>query len=1005
MARAIRFATGADQAWHRLATGQGLRRAPWRALRCSAASDKCVSRSAASLATVAVIVGWAAILPLSRAEAQTNWTGAASNDWNTAGNWFGGLPTGNITTTIDTITTNPTVLNGGTGTTADLTVGSVGTGALTIQNGAILTSSNGANSNIIGDGASSTGTVTVDGAGSTWAINSSGTTLALFAGNSGKGALTIQNGGVVSDSRSLDIGTFAGSTGTVTVDGAGSTLNSGVLFVGEQGAGTMTVRNGGSVGGSSQAIIGDNAGSTGTVTVDGVGSTLTSGNVLFVDARGTGTLTISNGGTVSTPGVEIAGFAGSSGMVTVDGAGSALTSGDLISVGVDGTGSLTIANGGLVSATAVGIASTAGSTGTLNLGAATGAAPAAPGTLDTPVVFFGAGSGTIVFNHTSSNYVFAPEIDGNGAVNVLAGTTILTAANTYTGPTLINGGALVVDGSIVSPTTVNAGGTLAGIGAVGATSVANGGTLSPGHNGIGTLTVNGNLAFAKDAIYLFGVSGVSSGFTNVTGTATLTGATASAQFQGTTFANKYTILSAAGGLGGTEFANFQTNSSAITANLTYTANDVILNLISGFTSIGGGLSGTSGLTRNQTAVAAALDNAFNKGGKSLTGLLGLSAGQLPAAFDTLSGEGISAAQQTAFGAGNVFATMMMDQGAFWRGGAAADRADHTADPNGVTYAPLGYASEKPASGPFAAMPAKAPLFEQRWRGWVAGFDGTSSLRGEADPGSASQRERIAAAAAGLDYQVNPDLLVGAAAGGSTSSFSVPDRSTSGNLQRLPSRRLRRGAPGSMVRRRHAGVRKLRQQHAAEHHRGRPGRDRQRQLRQQPPERALRARLAAGVEWFLGDPVRRAAVRRALATRLCRDRHGVRRRARGQWPELRGASCRLAAGLSRRPVRHPLCAGQRHDLVALCAGLVGARIRPGPQRQRIVHRAAGLRLHRRRPARRQQCGKARSRIETGAHPNLLAVRKLRRRVLRPQPVLRRQGRLQGELVGLLLLLPR
>jgi outer membrane autotransporter protein len=64
---------------------------------------------------------------------------------------------------------------------------------------------------------------------------------------------------------------------------------------------------------------------------------------------------------------------------------------------------------------------------------------------------------------------------------------------------------------------------------------------------------------------------------------------------------------------------------------------------------------------------------------------------------------------------------------------------------------------------------------------VAGFDGTSSLRGEADPGSAGQRERIAAAAAGLDYQVNPDLLVGAAAGGSTSSFSVPDRSTSGNL--------------------------------------------------------------------------------------------------------------------------------------------------------------------------------------------------------------------------------
>ena len=336
---------------------------------------------------------------------------------------------------------------------------------------------------------------------------------------------------------------------------------------------------------------------------------------------------------------------------------------------------------------------------------------------------------------------------------------------------------MLVDGTINGAVDVQ-GGVLSGTGAVGNTTIADGGTLSPGHNGFGTLTVNGNLAFATGATYLFGVNSVSSGFTHVTGTATLTGATASAQFQGTTFANKYTILSATGGLGGTEFSpNFQTNSTAITAKLSYTSTDVILNLISGFTSIGG-LSGTNGLTRNQTAVAAALDNAFNNGGKSLTGLLGLSAGQLPAAFDALSGEGISAAQQTAFGAGDVFTAMMTDQGAFWRSGAAADRA---ADSNGVTYGALGYAGEKPAPGPFAAMPAKAPVFEQRWRGWVAGFDGASSLRGEADPGSASQRERIAAAAAGLDFQVNPNLLVGAAAGGSTSSFSVPDRSTSGNL--------------------------------------------------------------------------------------------------------------------------------------------------------------------------------------------------------------------------------
>jgi len=68
--RAIRFAAGADQAWHGMAAGQRLRLAPWCARLFSAASGKCVSRSAASLTAVAVVVmAWTVILPLSRAEA------------------------------------------------------------------------------------------------------------------------------------------------------------------------------------------------------------------------------------------------------------------------------------------------------------------------------------------------------------------------------------------------------------------------------------------------------------------------------------------------------------------------------------------------------------------------------------------------------------------------------------------------------------------------------------------------------------------------------------------------------------------------------------------------------------------------------------------------------------------------------------------------------------------------------------------------------------------------
>jgi hypothetical protein len=49
------------------------------------------------------------------------------------------------------------------------------------------------------------------------------------------------------------------------------------------------------------------------------------------------------------------------------------------------------------------------------------------------MVAFGAGSGTLNFNHTASNYGFAPTVTGNGTVNVFSGTTILTANNSYTG--------------------------------------------------------------------------------------------------------------------------------------------------------------------------------------------------------------------------------------------------------------------------------------------------------------------------------------------------------------------------------------------------------------------------------------------------------------------------------------------------------------------------------------------------------------------------------------------
>ena len=217
-------------------------------------------------------------------------------------------------------------------------------------------------------------------------------------------------------------------------------------MVGGQGTGTLTIQDGGAVtsGGGS---VGLSAGSNGTVTVTGPGSSWTNGpsGGLNIGSFGTGTLTIENGGRVINIAIgtaaTIGNGAGSHGTATVTGAGSIWSNTFGLNIGNLGTGTLTIADGGVVAGPVV-IATRAGSIGTLNIGAGAGSPAAAPGTLTAPSVAFGAGTGTINFNHTSADYVFAPAISGNGTVNVLAGATTLTAANTYSGSTNVNAGTL-----------------------------------------------------------------------------------------------------------------------------------------------------------------------------------------------------------------------------------------------------------------------------------------------------------------------------------------------------------------------------------------------------------------------------------------------------------------------------------------------------------------------------------------------------------------------------------
>ena len=291
----------------------------------------------------------------------------------------------------------------------------------------------------------------------------------LIVGQSGVGTLAVQNGGTVTDFGGF-IGDLPGSQGTATVSGVGSTwTNTGTIQVGALGTGTLTIQDGGTVISMGGGSIGLSAGSTGTATVTGPGSTWNNspGGGLNIGAFGTGTLTIEIGGTVinSTAfAANIGEGAGSRGTVTVTGAGSAWSNSSGLNIGNFGTGALTIADSGIVTAGPVVIATNTGAVGTLNIGAGPGSAAAAPGTLTAASVAFGAGTGTINFNHTSTDYVFAPTISGDGTVNVLAGSTTLTGANSYSGPTNVEAGSLRAGAqntfSPNSPVTIASGGTL-----------------------------------------------------------------------------------------------------------------------------------------------------------------------------------------------------------------------------------------------------------------------------------------------------------------------------------------------------------------------------------------------------------------------------------------------------------------------------------------------------------------------------------------------------------------
>ncbi len=191
------------------------------------------------------------------------------------------------------------------------------------------------------------------------------------------------------------------------------------------------------------------------------------------------------------------------------------------------------------------------------------------------------GANTLTTGGDNTSTDFSGVISGIGGGFTKAGTgrLNLTGTSTYTGATIVDGGTLAVNGDISSSSsvTVNAGGTLGGNGVVGNTAI-NGGTLAPG-NSIGLLTVNGNLSFTAASSYMVEVSPSNADRVNVTGTATLNGATVQTSYApGSYLAKQYTILTAGNPLTDTFNGPVSNNlPSSIQQSLSYDQNNVYLN--------------------------------------------------------------------------------------------------------------------------------------------------------------------------------------------------------------------------------------------------------------------------------------------------------------------------------------------------------------------------------------------------------------------------------------------
>ncbi|WP_127814868.1 autotransporter domain-containing protein [Bordetella bronchiseptica] len=389
-------------------------------------------------------------------------------------------------------------------------------------------------------------------------------------------------------------------------------------------------------------------------------------------------------------------------------------------------------------------------------------------------------------DHRASNAKLA----GNG-VFAKAGAGILRLtgdSSAFAGHTQVEAGTLTVGaggaGKLGGSLSISSGAMLEGTGVAGATTLLSGAVIAPGVStgapgvSVGTLTVDGNLAFAPGAVYRVEADPDSSASDRivVTGTAALAGSAVhigpdTGANAGFASARDYTILSA--NLVTGQFDTIKSNYAFLAPRLRYTTQDVTLRLerkqVPVDPSVDPSVDPATPPTRpirfadaarsgNQAAVARALDS-LPAASALHEYILTLPQGAPPAAFDSLSGEAHASVTASLASLGASVPTLPL---AHLRANLAAGLRPGA--PTAQATGPLP-ASALPAS---AAQPA-----------WAEVFGNWQTLDGNGN--AARVKQHTGGVFVGADHELGAGWRAGAALGVADSKIRVDDRASQADV--------------------------------------------------------------------------------------------------------------------------------------------------------------------------------------------------------------------------------